>query len=50
MIKKARFIRAFLMRKKYLKLGLGPRFYPAENFFVGAQIGLGVLTGTATSV
>lgn len=26
-------------------LVLGPRFYPSENFFVGAQIGVGFLTG-----
>jgi len=24
---------------------VGPRFYPSENFFVGAQIGVGFLTG-----
>ena len=27
---------------------VGPRFYPSENFFVGAQLGLGVLTGDAS--
>ncbi len=27
---------------------VGPRFYPSENFFIGAQIGLGVLTGDAS--
>jgi hypothetical protein len=27
---------------------VGPRFYPSENFFVGAQVGLGVLTGDAS--
>jgi hypothetical protein len=24
---------------------VGPRFYPSENFFFGAQVGLGILTG-----
>jgi hypothetical protein len=28
---------------------VGPRYYATENFFVGAQIGLGILTGSGTS-
>jgi hypothetical protein len=27
---------------------VGPRFYPSENFFVGAQIGVGFFTGDAS--
>lgn len=28
---------------------VGPRFYPSEQFFVGAQIGLGIFTGGGSS-
>jgi hypothetical protein len=27
---------------------VGPRFYPSENFFVGAQVGVGFFTGDAS--
>lgn len=33
----------------YIPIIVGPRFYATENFFVGAQIGLGILTGGGTS-
>lgn len=28
---------------------VGPRFYPTEQFFIGAQIGLGILSGSGSS-
>lgn len=28
---------------------VGPRFYPTEQFFVGAQIGIGILSGSGNS-
>jgi hypothetical protein len=39
---------------KYPSLGLipvvvGPRFYPTDQFFVGVQAGIGILTGSGSS-
>lgn len=28
---------------------VGPRFYPVDQFFVGAQVGIGILTGSGSS-